>query len=180
MWLTPRPRRLHSKIRSKMISNPRRTPSSASLILTTREVSHKKRLSSLLCKGNMQSKRKQGSSSQSTGSRCLRRRKNRYCPSTWISISADLLNCSGDRYTSNTLSRISIKTFWGGNHCKINPTLTGMMKTTEEALMNKIITLLMRIKENLARMLWLASRMECWLMVSLLISITSSPMSTIT
>jgi hypothetical protein len=55
-----------------------------------------------------------------------------------------------------------------------------MMKTMEEALMNKIITLLMRIKGNLAQMLWLALRMECWLMVSLQISITSSLMSTIT
>jgi hypothetical protein len=54
-----------------------------------------------------------------------------------------------------------------------------MMKTMEEAMMNKIITLLMFIRENLAPMLWLALRMACWLMDLPQISITFSLMSTI-
>ena len=163
-----------------MISSLKRTPSLASLISTILEVSLKKQLSSSLCRESMQSKRKQGSSNQSAGNRCLRRKKNRFYPSTWTLISADWLNCSADRYISNTLSRILIKTCWGGNHCKISPILIEvMMKTMEEAMMNKIITLLMFIRENLAPMLWLALRMACWLMDLPQISITFSLMSTI-
>jgi hypothetical protein len=77
-------------------------------------------------------------------------------------ICADLLSCSADPYTSNTSSKTLTRTSWGGDHCKVSPILTeGTMKTTVEAVTNKIITLLMLTRENLGPMLWSGLKTAC-------------------